>query len=96
MAGEVLTRENREKLFEKLRYDPTFRERMKENWREAIKSIGIDAEAVVDGVLKREEIEEFANQAKGWSIEITFRGGLLSKDERVEIKEAVVFQGKRK
>lgn len=89
MAG--INRDQRIALFEKLREDEGFRSRMKTNWRTALEELGIDADAVKGGILKRSEIEEFAQQSKGVEVEveISARG---TKQERVEVKEALIFE----
>ncbi len=91
MAEQGLSREQRTVLFDKLRYEPQFRELMKENWKLALKEVGIKSEEVIGGIIKRQEIEEFAQQTKGWDITIEF-SGRTPKQQRVQVNEAVVFK----
>ncbi len=88
-----LTPDQRNTLFDRLRYDAAFRGLMKENWRTALRQVGIEPKFVAGGIIKREELEEFAHQAQGWSIHIViFRQAETA--ERVEVGEALVFQRK--
>lgn len=89
-AGKGLKREQREKLFEKLKEDREFRELMKKDWRAALGKLNLKADDVVGGILKREEIEEFKRQAAGWTIEVVISAKAVN-DERIKISEAVLF-----
>ncbi len=86
----VLTKEQRDALFTKLREDPKFRETMKRDWKEALSSMKMKPEVVAGGMLSRNEVESFAGQRASWTIEIVIAGKVPRKDV-VELKETVSF-----
>lgn len=90
MAREVLSKDERDKLFGMLREKPEFRELMKKDYRAALKEALIDPEVVVKGTLSREEIENFAQQRAAWTITIVIfaRQGL----DQIRINEMVNFE----
>ena len=89
----VLTHEQKDKLFARLRDDPKFRELMKKDWRAAFKESAIDPDAVVNGTLSRQEIDNFALQRAGWEIIVV----IFVRDlglPRVSLSEAVNFEAR--
>jgi hypothetical protein len=89
----VLTAKQRDALFTSLKDDPKFRELIKKDWRAALKKTNVDPNAVVRGTLSRTEIENFASQRAGWTIEIV----IFNKDfglENIAVKEALNFEAR--
>ena len=86
---EVLSVQQRDTLFTRLREDREFREVLKRDWRAALKETGVDPEAVVDGQLTREEMQSIGNMRAAWTIIIV----IFAKEmrERLQINEAVNF-----
>ncbi|HSE37810.1 MAG TPA: hypothetical protein VLG74_10940 [Blastocatellia bacterium] len=89
----VLTAKQRDALFTSLKDDPKFRELIKKDWRAALKKTNVNPDAVVRGTLSRTEIENFASQRAGWTIEIV----IFNKDlglENIAVKEALNFEAR--
>jgi hypothetical protein len=89
----VLTAKQRDALFTSLKDDPKFRELIKKDWRAALKKSNVNPDAVVRGTLSRTEIENFASQRAGWTIEIV----IFNKDfglENIAVKEALNFEAR--
>lgn len=95
MAKEkaVLSAKQRDTLFTSLKDDPKFREMMKKDWRTALKQSNIDPDSVARGTLTRSEIENFASQRAGWTIEIVISKRNFDM-ETIEMKEAVNFEAR--
>lgn len=89
----VLSVKQRDALFTTLKDDPKFRELIKKDWRAGLKKAGIDPEAVVKGTLSRSEIENFASQRAGWTIEIVIFARELGM-ENISFKEAMNFEAR--
>jgi hypothetical protein len=89
----VLTAKQRDALFTGLKDDPKFRELLKKDWRAALKEAKLNPDAVVKGTLSRTEIENFASQRAGWTIEIV----IFNRDsglENIAVKEALNFEAR--
>lgn len=89
-TDNVLSAEQRDALFRKLREDPGFREAVKRDWRAAVRQVDINPELVAKGTLSRNEVDDFLTQRAGWTIEIIIFTRAIEA-ERVEIGEAVNF-----
>ena len=87
---EVVSPQHRDALFNKLRDDAAFREAMKKDWKAAVKQVGINHELVAKGTLSRQEVNDFAAQADGWTIIIAI-SNRASEAQRVEMNQAVNF-----
>lgn len=87
----VLSNRQKDLIFNKLKADPKFRELMKQDWKKALASVRVKPDAVVKGVLSRNEIESFIGQRAGWTIEIVISSG-RPELEAIQLKEAVNFE----
>lgn len=93
MAREVVSAKERDRLFGKLREDAKFREMMKKDWREALKAVEIEPDAVVKGTLTREEVESFVQQRAAWTITIVISAARRGM-EQIKLSEAVNFEAR--
>jgi hypothetical protein len=87
---EVVSAQQRDALFNKLRDDPAFRDAMKKDWRAAVQQLHINPATVAKGTLSRSEVGDFLAQAAGWTIEIVISSRATGA-ERVEMKDGVNF-----
>jgi|WetSurMetagenome_2_1015567.scaffolds.fasta_scaffold730490_1 hypothetical protein len=94
--ADTLSPRQRDALFAKLKDDPKFRDQMKKDWRSAMSAMKIKPEAIVKGVLSRQEIEQFPGQSAAWTIEIVI-SGKVGPDavESIATKEAINFAARK-
>ena len=91
--ADVVSREQRDKLFDRLVEEPAFREAVKKDWQAAFKQAGIDPQAVAKGTLTRQEVANFAGQRAGWEIVIVIFARDLGQ-QRIETRDAVNFEAR--
>lgn len=89
MAEFEIKAEDRNKLYEKLRKDPEFRELMKDSWEEAIKSLGVDPATLRGKQLKGHEVVPVDSGAVASSIIIVI--SRPTAQDSIEIEDKVVF-----
>ena len=89
---EVLTRADRDTLFNKLATDPAFRDEMKKDWRKALQSLKIKDTDVEDSVLSRTELVPFDERVGAAGIEIEITIAAAAKEKEIKIEDSFIFK----
>jgi hypothetical protein len=91
----VLAADVRDKLVERIKSDPKFREQMKTDWVAAFRESGINPADVKGKVLDHSEVVPFGGGSKAMSgIHITITIFAAAGMERIDIRDAVTFDEK--
>jgi len=87
----AVTEDERNKLIQMIKSDPGFREELKSNWTTAFKRAGINPADIKGRVIEYTDTRPFVGGSVQAGIEITITIFASSRDERIRINEAVVF-----
>jgi hypothetical protein len=90
----IIARDVRDKLVEKIKSDPKFREQMKTDWVAAFKEVGINPAEVKGKVLDHAEVTPFGGSKAMSGIHITITIFAAAGMERVDIRDSVTFDEK--
>jgi hypothetical protein len=87
----AVTEDQRNKLIQMIKSDPGFREELKSDWTTAFKRAGIDPSSLKERELQYTDTRPFVGGSAKAGITITITIFASSRDERISINEAVVF-----
>jgi hypothetical protein len=88
----ALTTEQRERLYERIREDPSFREALKENWRKALGSVEIDPRELEGKELTRSELVPVTSGAARAGITIVIIITAARGLDEIRLEDSVVFE----
>lgn len=87
----AVTEDERNKLIEMIKSDSGFREELKSDWTKAFRRAGINPSTFKDREIEYTDTRPFAGGSAKAGITITITITASSRDERIRINEAVVF-----
>ena len=90
----TISKDVRDKLVERIKTDPKFRDQMKTDWVAAFKEAGINPAEVKGKVLDHAEVTPFGGGRAISGIHITITIFAAAGMERIDIRDAVTFDEK--
>ena len=87
----AVTDDERNKLIQMIKSDPGFREELKSDWTKAFRRAGINPTTVGGREIEFTDTRPFVGGSAKAGITITITIFASSRDERISINEAVVF-----
>jgi hypothetical protein len=93
-SQHAITVRERERLIERIKTDPAFREKLKDNWVDAFRDVGINPSVVKGRVLQHDESTPFAGGPALSGITITITIFAEAGRERIDLGDAVIFDEK--
>jgi hypothetical protein len=88
----TVTDAQRSKLIDQIKKDPGFRQKLKENWADAFRDVGIDPAHVKGRELRDSETIPYGGDPVKAGITITITITAMAAEEKINIEDVVTFE----
>ncbi len=91
VSRHAISVQDRQRLIERIKSDPAFRDKLKENWADAFRDAGVNPSVVKGRVLQHSETTPFAGGPAMSGITITITIFAAAGQERIDLGDGVIF-----